>query len=80
MRYWASSSVLGEDNSFQEKEVITGSRLINKLWNLARFISMNRADYEPAAKGATHSNKHRLLDILQDVRDDKEGYRMLRDI
>jgi valyl-tRNA synthetase len=40
LRYWASSSVLGEDNSFQEKEVITGSRLINKLWNVARFTTM----------------------------------------
>ncbi len=41
LRYWASSSILGEDNSFQEKEVVSGSRLINKLWNLGRLIDMN---------------------------------------
>jgi valyl-tRNA synthetase len=41
LRYWTSSSVLGENNSFQEKEVVTGSRVINKLWNLGRFISMS---------------------------------------
>lgn len=46
IRYWASSSVLGEDNSFQEKEVITGSRLINKMWNLARFIELKCLDFE----------------------------------
>ncbi|MGC8676429.1 MAG: valine--tRNA ligase [Candidatus Micrarchaeia archaeon] len=45
VRYWASSSVLGEDNSFQEKEVIAGSRLVNKLWNLAKFISKTCNDY-----------------------------------
>ncbi len=56
VRYWASSSVLGEDNSFQEKDVVTGSRLINKLWNVARFISMNRTDYEPLAKGTAPTN------------------------
>lgn len=44
VRYWASSSILGEDNSFQEKEVVSGSRLINKLWNLGRLIEMNAVE------------------------------------
>ena len=44
LRYWASSSVLGEDNSFQEKDVVSGARLVNKLWNLARFVEMKCAD------------------------------------
>jgi len=48
VRYWASSSVLGEDNSFQEKEVITGARLANKLWNLAKFVNMSCAEAEQA--------------------------------
>ncbi len=38
VRYWASSSSLGEDNSFQEKEIIAGARLVNKIWNIGRFI------------------------------------------
>ncbi|MDE1825842.1 MAG: valine--tRNA ligase [Candidatus Micrarchaeota archaeon] len=46
LRYWASSSLLGEDNSFQEKDVITGSRLINKLWNLSRFVEMNCKEFD----------------------------------
>ncbi len=38
LRYWASLSRLGDDASFQEKDVITGTRLINKLWNVAKFV------------------------------------------
>lgn len=44
LRYWASSAKLGEDASFQEKEVITGARLVNKLWNVARFVSSNKTE------------------------------------
>jgi valyl-tRNA synthetase len=51
VRYWTSSSVLGEDNSFQEKELITGARLINKLWNLSRFVSMTSSEYSGAQGG-----------------------------
>lgn len=45
LRYWASSSTLGEDNSFQEKEVVSGSRFINKLWNVARFVEMSSSEF-----------------------------------
>ena len=38
VRYWASLSRLGDDASFQEKDVITGVRLTNKLWNAAKLI------------------------------------------
>ncbi len=38
IRYWASSSVLGLDTLFEEKALVTGKRLVNKMWNLARFI------------------------------------------
>ncbi len=45
LRYWASSSVLGENNSFQEKEVIAGSRLINKMWNVGKFIELKCKEF-----------------------------------
>lgn len=44
LRYWASSTRLGEDASFQEKDLVAGSRLINKLWNVARFVSGNKSE------------------------------------
>ncbi|MEM0201271.1 MAG: valine--tRNA ligase [Candidatus Micrarchaeaceae archaeon] len=39
LRYWTSSARLGEEALFQEKDLITGSRIVNKLWNVAKFTS-----------------------------------------
>ncbi|MEM3791682.1 MAG: valine--tRNA ligase, partial [Candidatus Micrarchaeaceae archaeon] len=50
LRYWASGAVLGDDASFQEKDLITASRIINKLWNISKFIEMNlcsKPDFKP---------------------------------
>jgi valyl-tRNA synthetase len=38
IRYWASSSKLGEDFDYQEKDVITGKKFITKILNAANFI------------------------------------------
>jgi valyl-tRNA synthetase len=40
LRYWAASATLGNDMPFQEKDVLTGQKLINKLWNASRFASL----------------------------------------
>jgi valyl-tRNA synthetase len=51
IRYWASGNLPGEDASFQEKEIIAASRLINKIWNVGRFIEMYKKpciEYEPS--------------------------------
>ncbi|MGC8479356.1 MAG: valine--tRNA ligase [Candidatus Micrarchaeia archaeon] len=39
LRYWASSSRLGDESLFLEKDVVTGARIVNKLWNVAKFSS-----------------------------------------
>ncbi len=41
MRYWASSSSLGEDRPFKEKDFVTGVKLMQKIWNASVFVSMN---------------------------------------
>jgi valyl-tRNA synthetase len=41
VRYWCSCSKLGDDLEYNEKDLVTGSRVINKLWNVARFVSAN---------------------------------------
>ncbi len=46
LRHWASLSRLGDDASFQEKDVMTGSKLVNKMWNVAKFVKMNGGKYE----------------------------------
>jgi len=46
MRYWAASSKLGEDFDYQEKDLVTGKKLVTKLINASRFIFMNLQDYK----------------------------------
>ena len=40
-RCYAASCALGEDNSFRKKEVIRGTRLLRKIWNVEQFIANN---------------------------------------
>lgn len=44
VRYWCSGSSLGEDLEYNEKDIVTGGKIINKLWNVARFVSANRSE------------------------------------
>jgi valyl-tRNA synthetase len=37
IRYWAASTGLGKDAIISEEKVQAGARLLNKLWNVARF-------------------------------------------
>lgn len=41
LRYWASSSKLGEDLDYQEKDLITGKKFATKILNATNFIFMN---------------------------------------
>lgn len=46
IRYWAGSGRLGTDIVFSEETLLRGRKLVNKLWNVAKFIEMHLADYE----------------------------------
>jgi valyl-tRNA synthetase len=37
IRYWAASTKLGEDSMIDEEKIAVGQRLVNKMWNIARF-------------------------------------------
>ncbi len=41
IRYWAASSKLGEDFDYQEKDVVTGAKFVNKILNATKFAFMN---------------------------------------
>ncbi|MAG47734.1 valine--tRNA ligase [archaeon] len=45
LRFWAASSKLGDDLAYHEKDVVTGQKTLNKLWNTFRFVSMHLKDY-----------------------------------
>lgn len=46
VRYWAGSGKLGTDIVFNEEAFLRGKKLINKIWNVSKFIEMHLADYE----------------------------------
>lgn len=46
LRFWSASSKLGEDLQYLEKDLVTGQKTINKLWNAAKFVLMNLEDYK----------------------------------
>lgn len=45
IRYWAASSKLGEDFDYQEKDIITGKKFVNKIMNASKFAFMNLENY-----------------------------------
>ena len=50
IRYWASSSKLGEDFNYQEKDVMTGKKFVTKILNATNFIFMNLKHQEKMPK------------------------------
>ena len=45
LRFWAAGSKLGNDLDYQEKDLIAGTKMINKLINASRFVFMNLKNY-----------------------------------
>lgn len=46
LRYWAGSGRLGTDITFSEETLLRGRKLVNKIWNVSKFIEMHLTDYE----------------------------------
>ena len=46
VRYWAGSGKLGTDIIFNDETFLRGKKLINKIWNVAKFIEMHLEDYK----------------------------------
>lgn len=58
VRYWASNSKLGVDIAYSEEIFKIGNRLINKIWNASKFVSIhlqNLADKPTSARGDVNS-------------------------
>lgn len=50
IRFWAAGSKLGADTAFSEDLLSQGKRLINKIWNAAKFLEMhleNHKEFNP---------------------------------
>ncbi len=46
LRFWAAGSKLGSDLDYQEKDLVAGTKMINKLLNASRFVFMNLEGYK----------------------------------
>jgi valyl-tRNA synthetase len=51
VRYWAASTSPGKDSIISEEKIQTGSKLVTKLWNVARFSQRFLEDYQLPDKG-----------------------------
>lgn len=47
LRYFISTAPIGTDIRYSDDEVKRGSKLLTKLWNVARFVLGNLTDFEP---------------------------------
>ena len=63
-RFWAAGSKLGNDLDYQEKDLIAGTKMINKLINASKFVFMNLKDYNP-------KNKPHNLEMIDEIFLDK---------
>ena len=46
LRYWAGTGRLGTDIVFSDETMLRGKKLVNKIWNVSKFIEMHLADYD----------------------------------
>jgi len=46
LRFWAAGSSLGTDLDYQEKDLVNGTKFINKLLNASNFVFMNLKDFD----------------------------------
>lgn len=56
LRFWAGGSKLGEDLPFQEKDLVTGKKMINKVWNASKLTISN-------LKGFDHVLAHKIVHL-----------------
>ncbi|MBT5023128.1 valine--tRNA ligase [Candidatus Woesearchaeota archaeon] len=47
LRFMAAGCSLGEDLPFPEKELVAGTKTLNKIWNASRFALMHLENFDP---------------------------------
>lgn len=67
LRFWAAGSKLGEDLPFQEKDLVTGQKIITKLWNACKFALMHLEDYDLSQPKELQVMDRWVLSKLTDV-------------
>ena len=66
-RYWSASGKLGDDLSYHEKDVKTGQKTVNKLWNASKLVFMNLEGYDKKKPKQLEVMDKWLLSKLQKI-------------
>lgn len=75
LRFWAAGSKLGEDLPFQEKDFITGQKMITKIWNASKFAIMHLEDYNlEKPKKMELIDKWALAKLNQLIKDSTDSF------
>jgi valyl-tRNA synthetase len=61
VRYWAASTGLGKDAVISEERIQAGAKLVNKLWNVARFSGRFLEEYDPTVETSTFTPADRWI-------------------
>ncbi len=67
LRFWAASSKLGDDLPYQEKDLVTGTKFLNKLWNASKFSIIHLEDYDFSKPDVLNPVDQWILSKLQDI-------------
>jgi valyl-tRNA synthetase len=75
LRYMSAGCTLGEDFPFQEKDLVTGVKFTNKLWNASKFGFMHLEDYSKSEIICTFdkwllSKLHKVIKLSTEYFDD----------
>ena len=77
-RFWAASVKLGDDLPYQEKDVLTGHKFVNKLWNASKFSLLHLKDFRPALTEITETFDKWLISkaqkLIKEVTESFEEY------
>jgi valyl-tRNA synthetase len=65
LRFWAAGSKLGDDLAYLEKDVVTGKKIITKMWNASKFVIGNLADYKHVEIGSETGSGIEYKDLTE---------------
>jgi valyl-tRNA synthetase len=71
VRLWTSSGSLGMDIVFSEEEFKNAGKLINKIWNVAKFVIMQLEGFDKTADDGGMSGAHTTVTLNPFDKDDK---------
>jgi len=74
LRFAACASKLGEDVPFQEKELIAGQKLVNKMWNASKFVSIHLKEKSKMPKNLEAFDRWIILKMNKLIENSTESF------